>query len=124
MVVELIYFDIHGRGFMPRLVLAAAGIEFKDTRLTHPQFVEMKQRNPDLFPFRQIPVLVTDDLVINQTAAIINWAVRSGDLPKLSVTEASKSDMVAETCKGIIEGVSSAAYTEMQHIDASKWVKN
>ena len=43
MGVELIYFDIHGRGFMPRLVLAAAGIKFTDTRVTFAQLAEMKK---------------------------------------------------------------------------------
>ena len=43
MGIELIYFDIHGRGFMPRLVLAAAGIKFTDTRVTFAQLAEMKK---------------------------------------------------------------------------------
>ena len=121
MVVELIYFDIHGRGFMPRLVLAAGGVEFKDTRVTYPELLAMKEKKS--VPLGQIPVLKTDQLVINQSAAIVNWAMRNGDLPELSDEEASKSDMVAETCKDIVGSVSSSAFAAMNKIDASKKVK-
>ena len=43
MGVEFVYFDIHGLGVMPRMVLAAGGVEFTDTRVTFPQWAEMKK---------------------------------------------------------------------------------
>ena len=49
--------------------------------------------------------------------------MRNGDLPELSDEEASKSDMVAETCKDIVGSVSSSAFAAMNKIDASKKVK-
>ena len=71
----------------------------------------------------QIPVLKTDKLVINQSGAIVNWAVRNGDLPKLTDDEASKSDVVAEACREIVERVSGPAFAAMQTVDQSKKVK-
>jgi glutathione S-transferase len=74
-------------------------------------------------PLGQIPVLKTEKLVINQSGAIVNWAVRNGDLPKLTDAEASKSDIVAETCREIVERVSGPAFAAMQTVDQSKKVK-
>merc|ERR1711976_426444 len=101
MVVEFVYFDIHGLGVMPRLVMAAGGVEFTDTRATFTQWADLKKT----MPLGQVPILKTDSLTINQSNAIINWAVRAGDLPKLSCEESSKSDMVAETCREVFDGV-------------------
>ena len=67
-------------------------------------------------------MLKTNGLVINQSNAIINWAVRNGDLPKLSCEEASKTDMVAETCREIIDIVRNAATGAMHAGDMSKMV--
>ena len=103
MGVEFVYFDIHGLGVMPRMVLAAGGVDFTDTRLTFPQWAEMKKSKLYLLqmtnnfvkqamPLGQVPILKTEGLIVNQSNAIINWAVRNGDLPKLSCEETSKSD--------------------------------
>ncbi|CAG5109709.1 Oidioi.mRNA.OKI2018_I69.chr2.g4213.t1.cds [Oikopleura dioica] len=116
MVAEFVYFDIHGLGVMPRLVMAAGGVEFTDTRVTFPQWPELKKT----MPLGQVPILKTDGLTINQSNAIINWAVRAGDLPKLSCEESSKSDMVAETCREVFDGVRIPAFAAMRAIDESK----
>ena len=71
-------------------------------------------------PLGQVPVLKTDGLDINQSNAIINWAVRNGDLPKLSCEEASKSDMVAETCREVFDGVRMPAFRAMMAISEDK----
>ena len=68
-------------------------------------------------PLGQIPVLKTENLTIAQTNAIINWAVRNGDLPTLSCEEASKSDMVVETCREIFDTVRMTAFAAMQAAD-------
>merc|ERR1711934_904596 len=101
---------------MPRMVMAAGGIEFTDTRVTFPQWGELKKT----MPLGQVPVLKTDGLDINQSNAIINWAVRNGDLPKLSCEEASKSDMVAETCREVFDGIRMPAFRAMMAIPEDK----
>lgn len=116
MGVEFVYFDIHGLGVMPRMVLAAGGVDFTDTRVTFPQWAEMKKT----MPLGQVPILKTDGLTVNQSNAIINWAVRNGDLPKLSCEENSKSDMVAETCREVFDGVRMPAFAAMRAIDEDK----
>jgi len=132
MGVEFVYFDIHGLGVMPRMVLAAGGVDFTDTRVTFPQWAEMKKSKffsqkhyfNDLkaMPLGQVPILKTDGLTVNQSNAIINWAVRNGDLPKLSCEENSKSDMVAETCREVFDGVRMPAFAAMRAIDEDKKV--
>jgi hypothetical protein len=67
-------------------------------------------------------VLKTNGVVINQSNAIINWAVRNGDLPKLCCEETSKSDMVAETCREIVDIVRNAATAAMHAGDMNKMV--
>ena len=43
MGIEFIYFDFHGLGVMPRLVLAAGGIEFTDNRFSMEKWGELKK---------------------------------------------------------------------------------
>ena len=43
MGVEFIYFDFHGLGVMPRMVMAAGGIEFTDNRFSMAQWGELKK---------------------------------------------------------------------------------
>ena len=170
MGVEFIYFDIHGLGVMPRMVLAAGGVDFTDTRVTFPQWAEMKKSKFYLFfenflkilqkkknfnflkikknffgffwivgggvlkmknnfvfqamPLGQVPILKTDGLTVNQSNAIINWAVRNGDLPKLSCEESSKSDMVVETCREVFDGVRMPAFAAMRAIAEDKKVQD
>ncbi|CBY18510.1 unnamed protein product [Oikopleura dioica] len=70
MKVEFLYFDLHGIGIVPRLVMAAGGIEFEDTRVPFPEgWQEVKKT----LPLGQVPVLKTDGLLINQSNSIINW---------------------------------------------------
>jgi len=117
MKVEFLYFNLHGIGIIPRLVMAAGGIKFEDTRVTFPEgWPELKKT----LPLGQVPVLRTNGLVINQSNAIINWAVRNGDLPKLCCEETSKSDMVAETCREIVDIVRNAATAAMHAGDMNK----
>ena len=66
----------------------------------------------------QIAVFQTKNSTIAQTNSIINWAVRNGDLPDLSCEEASKSDMVVETCREIFDTVRMTAFIAMQAADS------
>ena len=75
-------------------------------------------------PLGQVPILKTDGLTINQSNAIINWAVRNGDLPKLSCEESSKSDMVVETCREVFDGVRMPAFRAMMAIAEDKKVRD
>ena len=43
--LEFIYFNLHGRGFMPRMILKLGGVDFKDTRGVD-EFPKMK---PSMF---------------------------------------------------------------------------
>ena len=40
--VELIYFGIHGRVFVTRLLMGLSGKPFKDTKITFEEFAKMK----------------------------------------------------------------------------------
>ena len=40
--VELIYFGIHGRVFVTRLLMGLSGKPFKDTKVTFEEFAKMK----------------------------------------------------------------------------------
>jgi hypothetical protein len=40
--VELLYFDIHGRGFCARMILYIGDVDYKNTIVTLPEFHALK----------------------------------------------------------------------------------
>ena len=40
--IELIYFSIHGRALLTRMLLKYGGVEFKDTHVDREEFAKMK----------------------------------------------------------------------------------
>jgi glutathione S-transferase len=54
---EVIYFDAAGRAEVIRILLYAAGVAFKDTRLKGPEWKQFKPTTP----LGSVPVLKIDD---------------------------------------------------------------
>ncbi|XP_036359314.1 glutathione S-transferase-like isoform X1 [Octopus sinensis] len=70
---ELIYWPMKGRAEIIRVTLAAAGLDFKDTRYTFEEWPSYK----DSIPFKAIPALVIDGTtVLGQSMAIIRYLGR------------------------------------------------
>jgi hypothetical protein len=54
---EIIYFNAAGRAEVTRILLHAAGIEFKDTRIAYPDWQKLKPTTP----LGSLPLLKIDD---------------------------------------------------------------
>jgi glutathione S-transferase len=67
---KLTYFDIDGgRGEPIRIAFHAAGIEFEDSRITFPQFQELRQK----LRFNALPVLEIDGAAVSQSNALSRY---------------------------------------------------
>jgi len=95
------YFDIRGLGELPRLVLVAAGQEFKDDRIPFVRKAdgsfergdwEERKKNT---PFGQVPVLtLADGTQIAQSGAILRFLSRRHHLSGVSDVESALLDAV------------------------------
>eukprot|EP00039_Didymoeca_costata_P005675 m.83568 g.83568 ORF g.83568 m.83568 type:complete len:216 (+) comp12927_c0_seq5:167-814(+) len=96
MALEIIYFDIRGKAEPLRLICAQGGLEFKDTRLTKDQFVEMKS-NGEL-PYKQLPALkVGSETMLVQSAAIARYlGKKAGLYPTDDDILAAKIDAIVD----------------------------
>ena len=77
--MKVIYFDLYGRAEPIRMMLAKAGVEFEDKRVTHAEWPELQ---PTL-EYGSMPVLELDDgTQLTQTLAITNYvAMNHGFMP-------------------------------------------
>lgn len=67
---KLTYFDFDGgRGEPVRIALHAAGIKFEDSRLSFPEFGEMRKDTP----FNSLPVLDIDGSLVTQSNAMSRY---------------------------------------------------
>merc|ERR1712154_330435 len=66
---KLVYFNVRGRAETARLILAYAGVEYEDKRIT---FEEMPELKPSL-PFGQVPVLEYRGTTLCQSMAIARF---------------------------------------------------
>ena len=74
---KLSYFDFAGgRGEPVRILFHAAGIKFKDDRLSFQQFNDMRKSTP----FDSVPVLEIDGVTVTQSNAMIRYLGRQCDL--------------------------------------------
>ncbi|XP_052086419.1 S-crystallin SL11-like [Mytilus californianus] len=99
---KISYFDIKGRGELPRLVFALAGKEFEDERLSGDKWTAFKLKTP----YGQMPILTVDDnTMINQTGAIIRHLAREFGLYGSNNMENTKCDIIIETVFDLFSAV-------------------
>jgi glutathione S-transferase len=66
---ELLYFDGAGRAETTRIMLHAAGVEFKDTRFPGTEWPEVKPTTP----LGSVPVLKVDDVQYCQSVVSLTY---------------------------------------------------
>lgn len=79
-IPELIYFDGPGRANLTRLILAAGGVQFKDTRHSFSTWPEVKG-DPTSAPaqlFGSMPVIKHGDFLLAQSTATATYAAELG----------------------------------------------
>jgi len=86
---KLTYFDSNGGRAEPvRIAFHAAGIEFEDHRISHPDFIA----NKSSFPLNAVPVLEIDDNVITQSNAMCRFIGKQAGLYPSDPTQALYCD--------------------------------
>ncbi|XP_030834935.1 S-crystallin 4 isoform X1 [Strongylocentrotus purpuratus] len=97
---KLIYFNARGWAEPARMMFALAGCEYVDDRFTHKEWPERKT-DKEMFPIGQAPVLLVDDKVIPQSAAISRYLARELNFYGANSLEAAQIDVVLETMADI-----------------------
>ena len=80
--LELLYFDIQGKGEAIRLLCAGAGLELKDTRLNYERFMAMKFDGT--LAYGQVPCLLVRSKDTGKTAKLVQSAAITRFVGKLA----------------------------------------
>jgi len=108
--LKLVYFNARGRGEVPRLIMAEAGLKYEDTRY---DFKTWTDNHKAKSPFGQMPLLIVGGkTVIAQSAAIVRYLAKLGGLYGKNLEEAGRIDMIGESFAGDIGSAFSAAWYE------------
>merc|ERR1712224_892357 len=67
--MKLIYFDMQGRAEFSRLLLAQAGVQYEDKRISQAEWEKLKPT----MPFAELPALEVDGQTIVQSLATWRW---------------------------------------------------
>jgi len=99
---KLTYFDGRGKGEIIRLVLTAADVPFEDNRISHEDFVKVKQ---DL-PFLQVPIFEIDGkITLCQSSAIARHLARKYNLAGKSELEQVQADVIVDCIQDSISPI-------------------
>merc|ERR1719348_173173 len=90
--IKLTYFDARGRAETSRLILAYAGVQYVDQRLTSEQFASVKSK----MPWGQLPALKYNGHIICQSNAIARFLAAEFDLVGTSNAEAAQADEIVD----------------------------
>ncbi|XP_058788916.1 glutathione S-transferase-like [Phymastichus coffea] len=90
---KLIYFNARGRAEHIRYVLAFAGVDYVDERISKERWPELKKS----MPFGQLPVLEVDGQRIAQSNAIARYLARKHGLVGADEWEAMQCDMLVDS---------------------------
>ncbi|KAL3861386.1 hypothetical protein ACJMK2_007421 [Sinanodonta woodiana] len=94
---RLTYFNARGKAELARLVFAAAGEKFEDTRITKEEWPEIKKT----MPFGQLPVLEVDGKPLAQSYAIARYLAREFGFAGSSNWESAQIDQVVDLVEDV-----------------------
>jgi prostaglandin-H2 D-isomerase / glutathione transferase len=121
---ELVYFNGMGRAELTRLIFAAAGVKYKDTRISKSDWESYKPQSPT----GSLPYLVYKNIKIPTSTAIARFAARQFDLAGTDIIEETKCDAVIETLAEIVDSYvldvmkTSHEDTNKKEAAASEWL--
>lgn len=106
---EVRYFDLPGRGEAIRILLHAAGVDFKDTRIPFSQWPEIKLKTP----LGQVPTVNIEGTDYCQSVALTIYAARLAGWYPEDPLEALKCDEIADC---LSELTSSRPKVSLKHV--------
>ncbi|EFO91469.1 hypothetical protein GCK72_005868 [Caenorhabditis remanei] len=106
---KLTYFDGRGAGEVSRQILAYAGQQFEDKRVSHEQWPALK----DSTPFGQLPVLEVDGKPLAQSHAIARFLAREFKLNGQNAWEEGQVNSLADQFKDYSSEAKSYFYAKM-----------
>ncbi|XP_064423492.1 hematopoietic prostaglandin D synthase [Latimeria chalumnae] len=95
---KLIYFNLRGRGETARYIFAYSGIKYEDCRIERADWPAIKPT----VPFRKLPVLEADGVVIHQSLAISRYLARETGLAGETALEQAQADAIVDTINDFI----------------------
>ena len=108
--LELLYFDLPGKGEPIRLFCRYIGLQCKDTRLTRQEFESLREQGKLLF--NQLPCLRSGDHYLVQSGAILRYLSRlAGHFPE-DLVSAALVEAVMDQVHDLYAGISVARYRE------------
>ncbi|GMR45686.1 hypothetical protein PMAYCL1PPCAC_15881, partial [Pristionchus mayeri] len=99
---RLVYFDKRGRAESIRQLFVVAGVPFEDDRVTDEEWNAAKHRTP----FRQLPILDVDGILLGQTHAIIRFLAKKFGYAGRSPLEEAIIDSLSERYSDFFDDVS------------------
>ena len=97
--LELTYFDFHGgRGEPARLAMHIGGVAFEDRRLSFREF----GANRSSFPFKRVPILKIDGVVLSQGNAINRYVGKLAGLYPDDPLQAAFCDEAMDAVEDIV----------------------
>ncbi|TRY76427.1 hypothetical protein TCAL_12508 [Tigriopus californicus] len=91
-MVRLFYFDGSGRAELSRLIMAQAGIQFEDIRLSAQEWRELKPETP----FGQVPILTFEGQMFCQSITIARFLAKRAGLYGDTELEQTYADMIVD----------------------------
>jgi len=114
--IELLYFPMHGRALVARMILDYGKVDYKNTVFTFPEFAAIK---PTL-PLGQVPVIKVDGVMYSQTQAINAYCGKLAKLPVLNDIEELKNHMMNETANEVFGATIKPAFAAIEGADDDK----
>ena len=98
--IKLVYFNTRGRAESIRYLLAYAGVDYEDVRLSREEWNSEVKPN---IPFGQLPALYFNDTLITQSMAILRFLAREFNLAGQDNIEMGKADMLVHCLGDVME---------------------
>ncbi|XP_046358194.1 glutathione S-transferase 1-like [Haliotis rufescens] len=98
---KYVYFNVRGRGEIPRLVLHCAGVPFEDKRIEFDAWPALKKDTP----FGQLPVIEIDGKVFPESMSISRYLAAENGLAGKTPLDRLKADYISEQTRSMKEPI-------------------
>ncbi|XP_077994058.1 hematopoietic prostaglandin D synthase-like isoform X1 [Glandiceps talaboti] len=109
---RLTYYNCRSIAETARLIFAVAGVDYEDVRFEIRGEQWAKEKKTDKYPFRQIPILEFDGVVLAQSKAISRYLAMEHGLAGKDNLENARIDMITGAIEDLVKGMLQFHYYE------------